>query len=169
MAPVRLGSLAPVGAGLIWLLAIGAQTGHRSWVRLVGRAQRVQRFERFNWPMSSRALTRLRKLCLALPDASEKIAWGEPTFRTRKVFAMFASASNHHGAGRDAVWIFAAPGRQDRMVKSAPTRFFVPPYVGVSGWIGVWLDDVCDWDELADILKSAHALASAKPAARKRA
>jgi hypothetical protein len=44
------------------------------------------------------------------------------------------------------------------MVKSAPDRFFVPAYVGASGWIGVWLDDVCHWDELEDILRDAHRL-----------
>ena len=68
----------------------------------------------------------------------------------------------HHGGGRHSAWVLAAPGRQARMVRTAPDRFFVPPYVGPSGWFGVWLDDVCDWDELADILTSAHALAVAK-------
>jgi hypothetical protein len=83
---------------------------------------------------SGAALTRLRQLCIGLPDAHEKISHGEPAFWTpRRMFASFASASNHHGAGRDAAWILAAPGRQDRMVKTAPARFFVPPYVGVNG------------------------------------
>lgn len=50
------------------------------------------------------------------------------------------------------------------MVRTAPDRFFVPPYVGVSGWIGVWLDDVCDWGELADVLTSAHELARTRAA-----
>jgi hypothetical protein len=75
---------------------------------------------------------------------------------------MFADSGNHHGAGRHAVWVLAAPGRQERMVRTAPERFFVPPYVGPNGWIGVWLDDVCNWEELADILKSAHQLAVEK-------
>lgn len=115
----------------------------------------------------SSTLPRFRTLCLSLPDTHEKIAWGEPTFRTpRRMFATFANGTTHHGNGRDAAWILAAPGRQERMVKSAPTRFFVPPYVGVTGWIGVWLDKVCDWDELADILESAHELASAKKKTR---
>jgi predicted DNA-binding protein (MmcQ/YjbR family) len=115
-----------------------------------------------------RVLAKLRKLCLALPDAWEKLSHGEPTFFAKKrSFAMFAKANNHHGRGRNAVWIKAAPGRQARAVKSDPARFFVPPYAGPSGWVGVYLDDETRWDELADILRDAHALAGA-PAARKR-
>jgi len=116
-----------------------------------------------------RALIRLRKICLALPNAEEKLAWGEPTFRSpKRIFAMFAAADSHHGRGRPGVWIMAAPGRQARMVRSAPDRFFVPPYVGPNGWIGVWLDDECDWDELADILTSAHTLAQGPAGAKSR-
>jgi predicted DNA-binding protein (MmcQ/YjbR family) len=108
-------------------------------------------------------LTRLRKLCLALPEAHEVEAWGEPTFRVRnKLFAMHASANNHHGAGRPAVWIKAAPGNQDLMVRTAADRFFVPPYVGPSGWVGVWLDRDVDWDELAELLRDAYRLSAPK-------
>jgi len=108
-------------------------------------------------PMPRSPLARLQRLCLALPEAHEVKAWGEPTFRVKnKMFAMYADAHNHHGAGRHAVWVKAADGRQARAVRTAPLRFFVPPYMGPSGWIGVWLDDVCDWDELADILRDAY-------------
>ena len=108
--------------------------------------------------MAASPLARLRKICLVLPEAVEVTAWGEPTFRVKKMFATYARADSHHGKGRPAAWIAAAPGRQARMVKAAPDRFFVPAYVGVSGWIGVWLDDVCKWDELGDILRDAHRL-----------
>lgn len=64
------------------------------------------------------------------------------------------------------MWLLAAPGRQERMVRTAPDRFFVPPYVGVSGWLGVWLDDVCRWEELTEILKAAHQLAVQKGRAK---
>ena len=112
---------------------------------------------------TSRPLARLRKICLGLADAHEKISHGEPTFFVKKkAFAMFANADTHHGRGRHAVWIKAAPGRQSRAVTTNPDRFFVPPYVGPSGWIGVWLDKVCDWDELADILRDAHGLVASK-------
>jgi hypothetical protein len=105
-------------------------------------------------------------VCLALPGAHEVIAWSEPTFRIKnKVFAMYADAANHHGGGRHAVWVLAAPGRQARMVTRDPKRFFVPPYVGPAGWLGVWIDRGCDWDELGAILRDAYKLAAPKPVA----
>jgi predicted DNA-binding protein (MmcQ/YjbR family) len=113
--------------------------------------------------MPPRQLTRLRKLCLALPEAHEVEAWGEPTFRVRnKLFAMYASALTHHGSGRPAVWCKAGPGNQGVMVRAAPDRFFVPPYVGPSGWIGVWLDGAVDWAELEDLLRDSYALVAPK-------
>jgi predicted DNA-binding protein (MmcQ/YjbR family) len=114
-------------------------------------------------PQEPRPLIRLRKLCLALPEAHEVRSHGEPTFRVKnKVFAMYANADNHHGRGRHAVWIKAAPGRQARAVKTAPDRFFVPPYVGPSGWVGVYLDTSTDWKELRDILRDAYTLVAPK-------
>lgn len=113
--------------------------------------------------MPPRALTRLRKLCLALPEAHEVEAWGEPTFRVRnKIFAMYANASNHHGGGRHSVWCKSVYVNQELLVRSAPDRFFVPPYVGPSGWIGVYLDGDCDWTELADLVREAYRLTSPK-------
>jgi hypothetical protein len=113
--------------------------------------------------MPPRPLTRLRRLCLALPEAYEVEAWGEPTFRVRnKLFAMYADAGDHHGDGRAAVWCKAAPGNQGLMVRAAPDRFFVPPYVGPSGWIGVYLDRGADWDELAELLRDAYRLTAPK-------
>jgi hypothetical protein len=114
-------------------------------------------------PRLARPLTRLRKLCLALPEAHEVEAWGEPTFRVRnKLFAMYADAGNHHGDGRPAVWCKAAPTNQALMVSAAPKRFFVPPYVGPSGWVGVWLDRDVDWIELAELLRDAYRLVAPK-------
>jgi hypothetical protein len=113
--------------------------------------------------MPPRPLVKLRKLCLALPEAHEVEAWGEPTFRVRnKLFAMYADAGNHHGAGRPAVWCKAAPGNQALMVAAAPDRFFVPPYVGPSGWVGVWLDQGVDWDDVADLLRDSWRLTAPK-------
>ncbi len=113
--------------------------------------------------MKGAPLVRLRKLCLALPDAHEVEAWGEPTFRVRnKLFAMFAAPNNHHGGGRPAVWCKAAPGNQSIMVRAAPGRFFVPPYVGPSGWVGIWLDRNPDWDEVADLLRDSYRLIAPK-------
>lgn len=113
--------------------------------------------------MAPRPLFRLRKLCLALPEAHEVEAWSEPTFRVRnKMFAMFASAGNHHGAGRPAVWCKAARGNQGLMVRHAPARFFVPPYVGPSGWVGIYLDGDVDWPELADLIADSYRLIAPK-------
>ncbi len=108
-------------------------------------------------------LTRLRKLCLALPEAHEVEAWGEPTFRVRnKLFAMYAAPNNHHGGGRPAVWCKAAPGNQSLMVRASPGRFFVPPYVGPSGWVGVWLDRDPDWAEVDDLMRDSYRLIAPK-------
>jgi len=108
-------------------------------------------------------LPRVRKLCLALPEAHEVEAWGEPTFRVKnKLFAMYASSGNHHGAGRPAIWMKAPPGNQDVMVRANPDRFFVPPYVGPSGWIGVHLDGNIDWKELNMLLRDAYRLTAPK-------
>jgi hypothetical protein len=108
-------------------------------------------------------LTRLRKVCLALPEAHEVEAWGEPTFRVRnKLFAMYAHAENHHGAGQHAVWCKAAPGNQAIMVNADPDRFFVPPYVGPSGWIGIRLDRNPDWAEVAELMKDSYRLVAPK-------
>ena len=86
---------------------------------------------------------RLRAICLALPGAHEVLTHGEPNFRIRdKQFAVFASAGNHHGNGRPAVWLKAGAGNQDVMVALMPDRFFVPPYVGPRGWLGMWLEKV---------------------------
>lgn len=113
--------------------------------------------------MPPRPLTRLRRLCLLLPEAHEVEAWGEPTFRVRnKIFAMYASAGSHHGAGRPAVWCKAAAGNQSLMVRAAPARYFVPPYVGPSGWVGVYLDVKESWPELPDLLRDAYRLTAPK-------
>jgi hypothetical protein len=107
--------------------------------------------------MASRALTRLRKLCLSLPEAHEVEAWGEPTFRVRnKMFATFANGATHHGRGRHAVWCAAPPGHQLLMITAAPDVFFAPPYVGSRGWVGIWLDGDADWTRITGVLEDAY-------------
>jgi hypothetical protein len=104
------------------------------------------------------ARERARRICLALPDATEQEAWGEPTWRIRKkIFAMFASAGTHHGAGGDALWLKAPLGVQEMLVRSAPETYFVPPYVGVKGWIGVVLATIDD-AELAELVAQSYCL-----------
>jgi len=108
-------------------------------------------------------LARVRRLCLALPDAHEVEAWGEPTFRIRnKLFAMYAAAGNHHGGGRPAVWCKAGPGNQELMIRADPDRYFSPPYVGPSGWVGIYLDRGVDWSEVKEVIADSYALVAAK-------
>src|SRR5688572_32891560 len=113
--------------------------------------------------MPPNPLIRLRKKCLAFPEAHEVEAWGEPTFRVKnKLFAMFASKGNHHGNGRNSVWIKATSHNQSLMIAAHPERFFKPPYVGPSGWVGVWLDADTDWDEVTSLLEDGYRLIAPK-------
>lgn len=90
-------------------------------------------------------------------------AWGEPTFRVRnKIFAMYASSDNHHGAGKPAVWCKAAYLTQDMLIRAEPERYFAPPYVGPKGWVGVWLDRKPDWSALGDLLRDAYSKTAPK-------
>ncbi len=104
----------------------------------------------------SAILTRVRKLCLALPSATERLSHGSPTWfvNGKQTFVMYLD--DHHGDGRLALWCAAAPGVQDELVDQEPDRFFVPPYVGGRGWIGVRLDREPDWDEIAGIVEDAY-------------
>ena len=114
-------------------------------------------------PSKTPSLAKLRKVCLALPGAHEVEAWGAPTFRVNnKLFAMYAHANNHHGAGHEAVWVKSTFVNQGLMVRHKPSRYFMPPYVGTSGWVGVRLDNRPSWREVADLLKDAHELVATK-------
>ncbi|HEU4866964.1 MAG TPA: MmcQ/YjbR family DNA-binding protein [Actinomycetota bacterium] len=100
-------------------------------------------------------LERLRSICLAMPEATERLSHGEPTWfvRGKKTFVMYA---DHHHDDRLAFWCAAPDGVQAEMVSAEPERFFVPPYVGVRGWLGVRLDISTDWDEIAEIVTEAY-------------
>ena len=102
------------------------------------------------------AVERLRNICLALPGATEKIAWGEPTWRAGKIFAQMDT--HHHGADHLAVWLPARPGVQEALVAEAPERFFRPPYVGQNGWVGVRIDGRPDWRIVAGLVTNAYRL-----------
>jgi hypothetical protein len=103
--------------------------------------------------MANDPLPRLRALCLALPEAKERLSHGEPTWFVRKTFVMYA---NHHHDDRLAFWCAAPPGGQEEMVSTEPGRFFRPPYVGHRGWLGVYLDVPLDWTELGEIVTEAY-------------
>jgi hypothetical protein len=106
-------------------------------------------------------LERLRAICLALPEAQEKGGVAEHTFRVRdKIFSMFQD--DHHGDGRVAMWCKAPRGLQEALVEDDPGRFFVPPYVGVHGWIGVHLNRDPDWDYIAELVEDAYRMTAPK-------
>ena len=97
----------------------------------------------------------LRRLCRALPEVTERLSHGEPTWfvRGKQTFVMFA---NHHHDDRIAFWCAAPEGAQEALISSYPARFFKPPYYGVRGWLGVYLDVPVDWDEIAVLVKDAY-------------
>ncbi len=101
-------------------------------------------------------LPRLRRLCSALPEVTERPSHGEPTWfvRDKKTFVMY---SDHHHDDRVGCWLAAPAGSQEAHVAGAPDRFFVPPYVGHRGWLGVRLDLAgIDWDELDELVVEAY-------------
>jgi hypothetical protein len=101
----------------------------------------------------SEVLARVRAVCMAFPETIERLSHGAPTFFAggKKTFVMFLD--DHHGDGRLAIWCAAPPGIQATLVDEEPKRFFVPPYVGPRGWVGVRLDVDVDWDEVAGIVE----------------
>ena len=106
-------------------------------------------------PRAQAPVERLRAICLALPETTEKISHGEPTWRVAgKMFAQLDD--HHHGADRLAVWLAAALGVQEMIVKSDPARFFMPPYVGHRGWIGVRIDGRPDWRLVTTLVRDAY-------------
>jgi hypothetical protein len=100
---------------------------------------------------SDAALARLRSVCAGFPGAEEKLSYGAPAFHVRgRLFAMFVD--NH--AGGIALWCKVPLAEQRARVADAPDRFFVPPYMGAKGWVGVHLDrPSTDWIDLAILLE----------------
>ena len=103
-------------------------------------------------------LVRLRAICLALPEANEKLSHGEPTWFAGKgkVFAMLDD--HHHGAPHVSVWLPAGLDAQEALIDSDPKRYFRPPYVGSSGWVGVVLDTRPDWRMVGWLVEQAYRL-----------
>ncbi|MGB6056626.1 MAG: MmcQ/YjbR family DNA-binding protein [Microthrixaceae bacterium] len=96
------------------------------------------------------SLTQVRRIALPLPGVTERLSHGSPTFFVKKTFLSFHD--DHHGDGRLAIWCKAEPGVQGMVVDTEPDRYFVPPYVGPSGWIGLRLDVDVDWDEVEAVI-----------------
>jgi hypothetical protein len=110
--------------------------------------------------MSERHLKRIRRICATLPETTEKLSHGEPTFFVcKKVYAMFSN--NHHNDGHIAVMLPTPLGMQAVLIDAAPEKFYKPPYVGVRGWVGIELDRIDD-QELASHLHEAWRLIAPK-------
>ena len=104
-----------------------------------------------------RVLDRLRKICVELPEVSERLSHGAPTFFVRDKRAFLMVMTDHHGDGRFAIWCAAGEGVREMLVETDPERFFKPPYVWHRGWLGMRLDRGMDHDELAGIIEDAYA------------
>jgi hypothetical protein len=110
-------------------------------------------------PGGEEMLDRVRRICLALPEIAEGGGVGNPSWRVRdKIFAM----RHDSHAGRWAIWCKAPPGAQRTLVESDPDRFFVPPYVGVHGWIGISLEADQEWDFVAELIEQSYRMTAPK-------
>jgi len=109
-------------------------------------------------------LDRLREICLALPEAEERETWECPTFRVRdKIYAMYVEDEDD----RPAFWAKAPPGNQTHLVEADPNRFFVPPYVGNKGWVGMLLDRRVTWREVAIVVERSYRMTAPKTLAKR--
>ena len=104
----------------------------------------------------STPLERVRAICLALPEVTERPSHGAPTWfiKDKRSFVMYLN--DHHGDGRLALWCAAPEGAQEMLVEAAADHYFRPPYVGHRGWIGVRLDREVGWEEIAGVIEDAH-------------
>ena len=105
--------------------------------------------------MPGAPLERIREFCLALPEVTERLSHGEPTWfvRGKKTFVMYA---DHHHDNRLACWIAAGEGVQQALVTNDPEHFFRPPYVGVRGWVGIYLDVEVQWGHVEQLVEGAY-------------
>jgi hypothetical protein len=112
--------------------------------------------------LAARLLARVRELCLALPGVTERPSHGSPSFfiDDKKSFAAFSD--NHHNDGRIALVCAAPEGAQAMLVDANPGCYYVPPYVGHLGWIGVRLDRDLPWSEIGAVIEAAHAARQAR-------
>lgn len=107
--------------------------------------------------MTSGLAGQVRAICLALPDVTERLSHGAPTWfvRDKRSFVSLWE-HGHHAETFPHLWCAAPPGAQHELIAAAPGRFFRPPYVGGRGWLGVRLDRDPDWAEIAELCQDAY-------------
>jgi predicted DNA-binding protein (MmcQ/YjbR family) len=104
-------------------------------------------------------IERVRALCLALPEAFERETWDHPTFRV--------------GSGRGRIFCTAATDGTTITLKADPVEreallaqgdpFFVPPYVGQKGWVGIRANHPqAGWGEVAELIAISYCLTAPK-------
>ena len=102
-------------------------------------------------------LTELREVCLALPEATEQEAWGRPTFRAGKMFAIFSGHEGHRYS------VVVMPDPDERLALEQDARVYVPPYLGASGWLALDFEAApVDWTEVAELVESSYRLIALK-------
>ena len=114
-------------------------------------------------PSPKQSLALMREICLGLPEVTERLSHGTPTWfvRDKSVFVQFWT-HGHHQDDFPHLWCAAPAGVQQDMTETEPERFFRPPYVGGRGWVGVRLDVEVDWDEIAGICREAYRVIAPK-------
>lgn len=112
------------------------------------------------------ALTRMRKIIAKWPETEERLSHGSPTFwGGKKTFCSIAD--DHHGDGRVAIWCKSTFEVRDDLVDANPDVFFVPQYVGPSGWLGIRVDRDLDWATIEELLEQGYRLVAPKRALKK--
>jgi hypothetical protein len=104
---------------------------------------------------ASRVEQRVRAICMALPEVTEKLSHGSPAFFVRKQFVMLWP-DGHHDHPFPHLWCAAPEGAQEQLVAAEPARFFRPPYVGSRGWLGMRLDGRVDWSDVELMCEDAY-------------
>jgi len=108
--------------------------------------------------MPNDSLSRLREICLSFPESYEQETWDDPTFRLRtKIFVKVSRGQHEY-----SIWCKARPGVQEMLVAADQSRFFIPPYLGGRGWVGIHLRGDVDWDEVADLIEESYRLIAPK-------
>lgn len=102
-------------------------------------------------------LARVRAIALTFPEADEKVSHGRPAFFTQKVFCYFGGSQriDEEWVAHDAA-IMVRPDADDDPALRQDPRFWVPAYLGPSGWLGIDLDEDTDWQEIAELVDASY-------------